>query len=201
MSFTLPNEIIYHILSYTNINTIKNYCHTTKIQPLYNDKLFWINLFNKFNLPLFNTNPSNWIKEYIKVQDAINEVRNMYYILIEDWYQYIYIDIMIDNEKQRTVLDYAVQEERQNHNDYDFIYLFTSPVYSADFEPIQLKQHDRFTYDSVQSLLLKSIILYPNCEISTRRSLKKEHSIREGKLNLRQRNLIKKHIKKIKFKK
>ncbi len=184
----LPPEIIYHILLDTDIDTIANYSLTHKNQSIFKETLFWHALFKKSNLPIIGD--INWIKKYYRTQAAFIEVQEMGYIMKEDIYQYIYIDIpKPDATKQWIFAPYFLDtvyrillDVKGTYRDYEFIVIQNpSPLLIND---------ERFTYESVKSLLIKALVLYPECNISTRRNLQKERTIRKGKLNNRHQKMV-----------
>lgn len=70
----IPNDVLPAILMDVPIQTIASYLRTNKYATqVLSQKDFWINKFNKDNLPIIEmqSTPKNWIKEYRRVRQAV----------------------------------------------------------------------------------------------------------------------------------
>ena len=171
----IPLELIYHILSYTDIDTVVNYTLTSKDKGIFNETVFWHAFFNREKLPIYGN--MDWVKKYFVTKKAMNEVEEISYILIADWYQRICIDLR-DDEDTRVVFDV---EPIGEYGIYQFV---------RWKNPTPFKMDDSYDYYSIKPLLVKCMILYPDCDILMKRDNDEERSIRKGKLNRRHQMMV-----------
>jgi hypothetical protein len=119
-------DITYHIaLNIDNVQSLINYCTLSKNRC---DKHLWIQLFNKWQLPIMDYDVTNWSKEFIKVYTIKN----------------ITVNKLLDI---KTIINYygytnPIADYTHLLTNFDFYYLYDLAVTCTDdtFDRLGLKE-------------------------------------------------------------
>jgi hypothetical protein len=95
----LPNDVYYHILLYSDIDTINNLCTSSKHGiPICNDVNFWLDKFDYANIPIWlpykHFVAKDWIHLYKSYDKAVDTVE---YILSHTNNKYIF-EVNMDDD-------------------------------------------------------------------------------------------------------
>lgn len=174
------NDILYCILIYTNIDTLKNcVCVNKYTNQLLKTKYFWFNKFIQNNITLYNEQKkfNNWLIEYKKCQDAYHitrKVLKLYKHPSSPYYKLTDNIILVCNYQQTLfILNFLIVTQKFNNinglNEM-FLYFNTNVIrpyinlifyYNFDTEEITLY----YTKEEVIQILQFLFYTYPSITI------------------------------------
>ncbi len=152
----LPEDIMMEILLNADIKTIEQYCYTKKYQKICHDVNFWKSLFDRNNLPLFETptTTEEWINMYYKMGNIINEVNLLLKLINKKRLNTFDISNIADDKYH--ILDIPIVKDRF------FVY------YLKDNNVQMFSQTNKMTVSltDYEKLLIKLFYFYPDLYIS-----------------------------------
>jgi hypothetical protein len=86
----IPDDIIKEILRYVDIYTIINYCSCCKNNIIKNDNNFWLFIFNRDNIKLYEQT-NNLYNQYIYTTQCIKEASQILTLIDIENIKYVYI--------------------------------------------------------------------------------------------------------------
>lgn len=158
---SIPSDVIDEILLSSDIDTIKNYCMTTKHQC--NDYSLWKRIFDRDNIPLYEKQNSyiEYIKEYKKISKIIDEVEVIFKIIKDFNITNLNIHVSMN--------DYKLVKYHNADNFYvhiDELYTISLYHYKFGFGPKNNKFY-QLDKEPFKNLLIEILYYYPDTKISS----------------------------------
>jgi hypothetical protein len=162
----LVDDVLYQIMLYSDIDTIKYYCGTsTKAQSICHNVDFWHEKFSRDKLPIFENSVTtmDWIMQYKKVKDAVDDT--LYYLE-----NYDPLVVQFTFRKDEPIIDY------ENFINFEYNFIIVTLIFDLYNNYFRLKlnvkgEHQNYNfvgtdnYDNLLNTFISILYKYPYKDI------------------------------------